>query len=202
MPVEVKGFDSTLKALRQVTPDLYKEMNKEIASALRVVRDDARSMVQPAVYGLSNFQYKGIASKSRTGRARSFPKYDPVMIRKGLVYRLGRTKVNRSGYQSFYGLFNTSAAGAIIETAGRKNPAGDPKSQSNNPRAGAYFNRAIHAEYGKFTKVGSSNNRASYGRLLFTAYERDQGKTKDAVFTAIDKALKKFELRASVWGIK
>lgn len=202
MPVEVKGFASTIKALRQVTPDLYKEMNKEIAGALRVVRDDARSMVQPSVYGLSNFEYKGVAAKARGGRARAFPKYDPVMIRKGLVYRLGRSKINRSGYQSFYGIFNSSAAGAIVETAGRKNPTGDPRSRSNNPNAGQYFNKAVHAEYGKLTKVGSSNSRKNYGRLLFTAYDKDQGKTKDAVFTAIDKAIKKFENRARVWGIE
>jgi len=200
MPVEVKGFDSTIKALRQVTPDLHKEMNKEIAGALRVVRNDARNTVEPAVYGLSGFEYTGVASKARGGRSRAFPKYDPVLIRKGLVYRLGRTKINRSGFQSFYGLFNTSAAGAIIETAGRKNAGGDPRSRSNNPRAGAYFNEAIENEYGKLSQVGKGQKQR--GRLLFTTYEKDQGKTRDAVFTAIDKAIKKFEARARVWGIE
>ena len=46
MPVEVKGIVEVQKALKKFAPDLYKEMNKEIRSAMKVVVYDARGMVQ------------------------------------------------------------------------------------------------------------------------------------------------------------
>jgi hypothetical protein len=117
---------------------------------------------------------------------RAFPKYNPLVIRKGLTFSLAASRRNSAGYVSFYRLLNKSAAGAIIETAGRKNFNGDPESQSNNPQAGAHFNRAIQGTYGGFKSIG--NRREDKGRLLFAAYYRDQGKVIDAVFKAISKA--------------
>ncbi len=190
MPVEVKGLVETQKALRKLAPDLYLEMRKEIRVALKVVSDDARSMVQPAVYGLYNWQASGAQVKSRTGRERAFPKYDPKVIRKGLTYTLGKGRRNSAGFVGLYSLLNKSAAGAIIETAGRLNFNGDSDSQSNNPNAGAHFNRAIQGTYGGFGKSGS--RREDRGRLIHKAYEKDQGKVTDAVFKAIAKAEHKF----------
>jgi hypothetical protein len=190
MPVEVKGLVETQKALKKLAPDLYDEMRKEIRVALKTVSDDAKKMVQPAVYGLYNWDSKGVQVKSRTSRAEAFPKYDPKVIRKGLTYSLGRSKRNNAGFIALYSLLNKSRVGSIIETAGRKNFNGDPRSQSNNPNAGAHFNRAIQGTYGGFGNVGSS--RMDKGRLLLKAVEQDQGKVTDAVFKAIAKAEHKF----------
>ena len=186
MPVEVKGLVETQKALKKLAPDLYDNMRQEIRVALRTVSNDAKQMVQPAVYGLYNWQTTGAEVKSRTSRKEAFPKYDPKVIRKGLTYTLGRSKRNNAGFIAMYSLLNKSRAGSIIETAGRKNFNGDPRSQSNNPNAGAHFNRAIQGTYGGFGKVGKS--RMDQGRLLFKAVENDQGKVYDAVFKAIAKA--------------
>jgi hypothetical protein len=190
MPVEVKGLVETQKALKKLAPDLYDEMRKEIRVALKTVSDDAKKMVQPAVYGLYNWDSKGVQVKSRTSRADAFPKYDPKVIRKGLTYSLGRSRRNNAGFIALYSLLNKSRVGSIIETAGRKNFNGDPRSQSNNPNAGSHFNRAIQGTYGGFGNVGSS--RMDKGRLLLKAVERDQGKVTDAVFKAIAKAEHKF----------
>jgi hypothetical protein len=190
MPVEVKGLVETQKALKKLAPDLYDEMRKEIRVALKTVSDDAKKMVQPAVYGLYNWDSKGVQVKSRTSRAEAFPKYDSKVIRKGLTYSLGRSKRNNAGFIALYSLLNKSRVGSIIETAGRKNFNGDPRSQSNNPNAGGHFNRAIQGTYGGFGNVGSS--RMDKGRLLLKAVERDQGKVTDAVFKAIAKAEHKF----------
>ena len=197
MPVKVSGLIETRKALRKFAPDLYKEMNKEIRDAMKVVVGDAKNMVQPTINGLYAWQDNGKESTSRTKakttmapNLRAFPKYNPTVIRKGLTYGLGQSKRNRSGFIGIYSLFNKSAAGAIIETAGRKNFNGDPKSQSNNPNAGAHFNRAIQGTYGGFGKVGSSP--MDRGRIIFKAIEKDQGKVQDAVFKAIAKAEYKF----------
>jgi hypothetical protein len=190
MPVEVKGLIETQKALKKFAPDLYEEMRKEIKVALKTVSDQAKSMVQPAIYELYNLQSTGVIVKSRTSRAEGFPKYDPKIIRKGLTYSLGAQKKNPAGFIAMYSLLNKSRIGSIIETAGRKNFNGDPKSESNNPNAGAHFNRAIQGTYGGFGKVGKS--RMDKGRILMKAVEKDQGKIYDAVFKAIAKAEHKY----------
>ena len=190
MPVEVKGLAETQKALRKLEPDLLKEMNKEIRTALKVVVADAKILVQPSVNGLYNWQDKGQESKSRTWRDRAFPKYNANEIRKGLTYTLGKSKRNRFGFTGTYSLLNKSAAGAIIETAGRLNFNGDPASDSNNPRAGAHFNRAIQGSYGSPKRTGKS--RFSEGRLMYQAYSNDKGRVTDAVMKAIDKAVNQF----------
>ena len=190
MPVEVKGLAETQKALRKFQPDLYKEMNKEIKTAMKIVVSDAKLLVQPSVNGLYNWQDKGQEVKSRTWRDRAFPKYNPDVIRKGLTYSLGKSKRNSYGFSGTYNLLNKSAAGAIIETAGRLNFNGDPASDSNNPRAGAHFNRAIQGSYGSPSRTGKS--RFSEGRLMYKAYSQDRGKVQDAVMKAIDKAVNEF----------
>jgi hypothetical protein len=190
MPVEVKGIVEVQKALKKFAPDLYKEMNKEIRSAMKVVVDDARGMVQSNVYQLESWQDKGKPVVSRTGRSLGFPRYNEVLIKKGLTYSLGRSRRNNAGFVSVYRLLNKSRVGAIIETAGRKNFNGDRDSESNNPNAGAHFNRAIQGTYGGFKSIG--NRRTDKGRLLFAAVYKDQGRVTEATFKAIDKAIFKF----------
>lgn len=196
MPVEVKGLVETQRALRQFAPDLYKEMNKEIRTALKVVVNDARSKVQPSVNGLYNWQDKGTLVKSRTSRDQAFPKYNQQVIRKGLTYKMGRSRRNMYGFVGTYILLNKSRVGSIIETAGRKNFNGDPRSQSNNPRAGAMFNQAIQGTYGGTKSIGQG--RVNSGRLLIKAFYDDQGKVTDAVFKAISKAQTSFKQRVGL----
>jgi hypothetical protein len=190
MRVEVKGIVEVQKALKKFAPDLYKEMNKEIRDALKVVVKDARGMVQSNVYQLENWQDKGKPVVSRTSRKEGFPKYNEMIIKKGLTYSLGRSRRNSAGFVSVYRLLNKSRVGSIIETAGRKNFNGDPDSQSNNPNAGYHFNRAIQGTYGGFKSIGKT--RFDRGRLLFAAAYKDQGRVTEATFKAIETAVTKF----------
>lgn len=195
MPVNVEGLNETRRALKKLAPDLYKEMNKEISVALRAVVGDARKEVPTYIQGLTNWTDK--ERKSRTSRDRAFPPYSPVVIRRGLTYSTAGGKVSQNGFKAFYQLLNKSAAGAIIETAGSKSGyRTSSRSKSNNPDAGAHFNLAINNTVGSLKQAG---NRT--GRLLVAAYDRDQGKTLDAVFRAIDKATKAFNARTNVKGI-
>lgn len=198
MPVQVKGLIETRKALKKLAPDLYEQMNKEIRVALKTITDDAKTKVQPSVRGLENWQDQGKPVVSRTKaktmmapNLRAFPKYNPLIIKKGLTYSVAQGKRNKAGFVGLYRLLNKSAVGAIIETAGRKNWGGDPQSQSNNPNAGAHFNQRIQGTYGGFKQIG--NSRMDKGRLLFKSYVDDQGKVQDAVFAAIRKAEHLFE---------
>jgi len=217
MPVEVKGLVEVQKALKKFVPDLYKEMNKEIRSAMRVVIADAKRQVPNQLQDLSGWQDEGKTVVSRTaGKSRGFPKYNPNVIKKGLTSSVGRSRRNRAGFVNSYKLLNRSAAGAIYETAGRKNPNGRAPMQSlyasnfvqgdegtyksggkilrrstrnynsNNPFAGYQFVQAVNAE-AKLESIG--RGRKNQGRLLYAAFARDQGKVTKATFKAIDKAI-------------
>jgi hypothetical protein len=196
MPVELKGVLTTVKAMRKFDPDLLKEMNKEIRGVMIPLRNKARGYApspQPDnLYGWAegsvgkkitarNSSFRGAAS---TGQKRLFPLYDYRTVVAGIKYSQSPTRRNRSGFKSLYFISNNSAAGSIYETAGRKNPGGDPQSKSNNPYAGAHFINRMGPLYG--------DKQKERGRLIFRAAEEDRGKAQDAVILAINSAINKF----------
>ena len=195
MPIEIKGVKTTLKAIRKVDPELLKEMNKEIKGVMIPIRDKARGYAPTATPGgLYNWD-EGAYTKKITarnsafrtfnseGRLRRFPLYQAEVARKGIYYTAAPSKRNRNGWSSRYIVANASASGAIYETAGRKNPGGDPKSRSNNPGAGANFISRMGPLYG---------DGASRGRMIFRAWAEDQGKAQAAVVKAIQNTIAAF----------
>ena len=113
---------------------------------------------------------------------------------------MANSKTNRRGFKSLASILNTSAAGAIFETAGRKNPWGQPwnptsgsnrYSRSANKYAGRDFIQAAN-ELSPMT--GKGNDK---GRLIYRAYEEDQGKLQDAVIRAIEKAARLLNQRTA-----
>jgi hypothetical protein len=187
MPVVVEGIVGFRKALNKLAPDIKKELDKEVREALKPIIADARSKVPAAAPGgLYNYNYPGYERKSRTGRKNGFPSYDPKAVRKGLTYSVTPSRMRNTGFVSLFTLLNRSATGAIIETAGRANSGGSPRSQSNNPNAGQRFIGAMNGVGALVDYAGRGKN--STGRLLYAAYARNQGKALDAVMKAIDKA--------------
>ena len=196
MPVVIEGVVGLRKALTQLAPDIKKELDKEVREALKPIIEDARSKVPAtAPGGLFNYNYPGYERKSRTSRKRGFPSYDPKAIRKGLTYSVATSRMKQSGFVSLFTLFNKSASGAIIETAGRLNPGGDPESQSNNRDAGRRFIGAMNGVGA--LKDYSGRGQMSTGRLLYAAYYRNQGKAVNATLIAIEKAKQTFYKRIS-----
>lgn len=207
MPTEVKGVIALRKALNAYAPDLAKELTVEITKSLKVIQKDARGFVpDKAPNNLYNWNENAAgkitarSSMFRTfnteGRVRMFPLYDAATVKRGIVYRTGYGKPNARGFRSLFRVKNMSAAGAIYETAGRKNPMGDPKSKSNNPNAGARFVQQGPI-FGR-KKEGQDMR----GRLLFRAWEQDQGKQMVAIFKAIDKTSEMFKKRTSIVDVK
>lgn len=192
MPVVVEGVVGLRKALNKYAPDLRKELDAQVKAVLKPIIADARSMV-PEQSVLSNWNDPGYIRASRTGRKEGFPSYDARIIRKGLTYSLAKKKNNRSGFVSMFTLLNKSRVGAIIETAGRKNSGGDPRSQSNNPNAGNQFINAMN-QIGAL-KDFAGKGRMTTGRLLYAAYDRNQGKAIDAIMKALDETAAKFVKR-------
>jgi hypothetical protein len=187
MPVVIEGVVGLRKALNKLAPDIKKELDKEIREALKPVIADARSHVPPsAPGGLFNYNSPGYERKSRIDGKRAFPSYDGKAIRKGLTYSLTPGRMRGTGFVSLFSLLNKSASGAIVETAGRKNPSGDSRSRSNNPNAGARFISGMNGVGA--LKDYAGRGRESTGRLLYAAYARNEGKALNAVLKAINTA--------------
>lgn len=195
MPVVVSGVVELRKALRKLAPDIKSEMDKEVREALKPIIKDARAHVpSTAPGGLINWNSPGYDRKPRVpGKKSAFPSYNQTVIRRGLTYSIANSRVDKSNLTSLFTLFNKSRVGAIIETAGRKNPGGNPNSKSNNPDAGRRFIGAMNGVGG--LKDYAGRGRDSSGRLLYAAYARNQGRALNATLMAVDKAKQRLYTR-------
>jgi len=166
MPTEVKGADKLRKALKQYEPDLAKETTKELGNLLKPIAAKARG------YMPSESPLSGWAARSfNEGR---FPTYNPTIAKRGITYKTSPSRPNSRGWRSLVSILNKSAAGAIYETAGRKNPGGN-----FSPRLG-----------------GDPKGQGKLqGRGIFRAWNEDQGKTQGAVIKALEGAAAKFNAK-------
>ena len=199
MPTEVTGALELRKAQKKIEPALAKETEKEIRNLLKVVAVKARGFV-PSQAPLS-----GWGNAVGVWENRVFSTSD---IKRGIGYSTAPSKPNKRGFRSIATIFNKSAAGAIYETAGRKNPQGQPTqastkgkyssyidtsgkvNKSANPNAGSQFIDAL-PELVDSQQAGKAGRRTrkTKGRLLFRAWAEDQGKTNAAVLKAIEKSM-------------
>jgi hypothetical protein len=122
MPVVVNGVKQLQKAMREVEPELNKQMAKDIKTAMLTVRDTARGYLPRQDEVLSGWG-KSTAS-AETIKFRAFPAYDYSLARSLIKYNAGTNRRNRSGFAAAFYVANISAPGAIFETAGRKNRRG------------------------------------------------------------------------------
>ena len=203
MPTEVKGLIELKKALKDYAPELATQLDDQIAIALGGVVKKAQSYV-PNDSPLSNWSYRKRSEKNAEG-LRKFPLFNAARVVKNIKYSSVPRKTNRRGFKAVYFIINKSAEGAIYETAGRKNPAGqpwvgrkgDPRnhdiSHSNNPQAGADFIQAMGEL--KQGNIESSTKRGRYmkGRLIYRAWAEDGGKANSAVLNAIYNANEQFK---------
>jgi hypothetical protein len=200
--------------LREFTPDLAKQLPKEMAIALKPVVKTARGYAPSQSQILSGWQPRPMGE----GR---FPTYNASMVKAGIGYKTTPSKPNRKGFRSLAQINNKSAAGAIYETAGRLNPNGREQAKrrevnipgmnsvyststgknygkSNNPEAGSLFIQALNAQgeiKNAYKRTAGQSGRASRkmkGRAIYRAWAEDQGKTNAAIIKAIEKSRDKF----------
>jgi len=141
MPVEVKGAKNLRKALRKFEPDLAKATTKEMAAALRPITSKARGYMPSNSDMLSG--WTSATSSADTVKYRVFPKYDQTEAKRGVKYSTTPSKPNRRGFISLARIMNTSAGGAIYETAGRKNPNGQPTGGRTRGYSGGRFGAGV-----------------------------------------------------------
>jgi hypothetical protein len=215
MPASVKGGIELRKALKEFTPDLAKETQKELGKILKPITNKARGFIPSAtpLSGWGDSNQKGSWSKRV---------WSSVDAKRGIGYKTTPSRPNRSGFRSLVRIQNASVSGAIYETAGRKNPQGRPQaplakvvaptnanfgktirsgnknqSLSNNPNAGQQFidamsGQIVNAYVRKEGAVGRSSQKMK-GRAIFRAFAEDQGKTTAAVIKAIENSRTNFE---------
>jgi hypothetical protein len=194
--VEIRGNSDLRKAMRRFAPDLEKNLRKEMASGLKPVVAKARGYV-PAESPMSGWA-------ARSFNQGKFPTYNASIIQRGLTYSTSVSKINKNGFNSMAAIYNKSAVGAIYETAGRKNPAGQPwvgskaggtgkgVSRSNNPTAGNTFIDNLPP------LVSSLQGR---GRLIYRAWAEDKGVAHGIVMRAIDKSITEFYARSNAGSL-
>jgi hypothetical protein len=221
MPTEVRGAVALRKALREFTPDLAKETQKEIAAILKPITTKARGFI-PSSAPLSGW------AKSTNGTWGNRV-WSSSEAKRGVGYKTTPSKPNRSGFRSLARIVNASPSGSIYETAGRLNPQGRPQaplakvvalghsnygktirsgskgeSVSNNPNAGKQFIDAMNQTspiVNAYKRQEGQSGRASRkmkGRAIFRAWAEDQGKANAAVVKAIENSKIEFEKRIKV----
>ena len=190
MPVNITGVAGTLKAMRKFDPDLAKQMNTQIRNAMMPIRNKARAYAPGNSEMLTNWT-NADAFGPQSRKYRAFPKYDQSEVQAGIVYRPGTNnkgeiagaKFKRT-FQVAYFIANNSAGGSIYETSGRKSgPGGNKNTKSLNPRAGEQFMERINP----YPLIGSG--RPMQGRLIYRAWDENQGRAAHAVNLAINTAV-------------
>lgn len=166
--VEVKGVVELRRALRKFEPTLSKEMQFEFKRALAPIAREAKGFI-PSRSPMSGW-------RARSFSEGKFPTFNAGLAKSSIGYKTTPSKPNRKGFVSLAKIYNKSAAGAIYETAGRKNPNGVSPS-------GKQFIKNLGSLYGQ----GKDE-----GRAIYRAYENDRGAAKDAVMKAIHTAERQF----------
>jgi hypothetical protein len=201
MPASLQGAVAFRKALKKISPEASKQVNKEIAGLLRSVTNKAKGFV-PSEAPLSGWG-------NEVGEW-SYRAFNKSLIKSGIGYSTVPSKPNKRGFRSLAKIFNKSAAGAIYETAGRKNPTGQPVfkrtkftpatyvesgkgfNRSWNPNAGQQFIDALPPLVDSQARnAAGRRTRKTKGRLIFRAWAEDQGRTNAAVIKAFEKTMDK-----------
>jgi hypothetical protein len=220
MPVELKGADNLRKALREFEPDLAKATTKQMAAALKPITNKARGFMPSEGSMLSGWTTE--ASSTETTKYRHFPKYDQAEAKRGVKYSTSPSRPNKRGFVSLARIINGSAGGAIYETAGRKNPSGQPSQASTRGKFSDYIdtsnkvNKSLNQNAGKqfiarANSLGDLVNarprqqgqrghvsRKMTGRVIFRAFAEDQGRVTAAVVNAIGSSAIEFKARTGV----
>ena len=208
MPVNVTGVQATLKDMRKFDANLAKQMNMQIKTAMMPILEKAQAYAPANSQMLSGWT-KADAFGPQSRKYRAFPKYDQSEVVKGIIYRQG---ANNSGevagakfkrrFQVTHYIANTSAGGAIYETSGRLR-ASRKESRSLNPNARTQFLEPLGPLYGtRGTSDPRFGNTDQRGRLIYRAWDEDNGRAAQAVNLALNTAVAQFNANSAMGKYK
>ena len=169
------GLDKTLRALRQFSPDLYKELTKEIGKGLKEVVSASRNDVPDQIKGLSSWQKQSTKQTER----RQFPRYDARQAKQGIGSSIGKQKTSPSGWSGRYVVFNSSPSGMVLEIAGRIHREGNPAKRNSE-----HFINSINNRLPMF-----SIQSGKEGRIIFKEVSKRQNRLKALAINSINQAV-------------
>ncbi len=148
----VEGLNETLTYLKRFDEDALKAMNKELYGVMKQLVADARSLA-PTTVPMSGW------GKANLGEWGTRLLYEPRKVRTGIRSKIGTVRrKDIDTTERAYLLINANPAGAVYETAGRK--------QSGKTRQGRQFVKNIEQDSGQVV-------RGKQGRIAWKAvYER------------------------------
>lgn len=150
----IKGYNDFKKELKKFEPgggDMRRAMDREIRGVLKPVAAKAQSFVPERP--LSGWRL----GSDRVGTAR-MPDWDQGEVRKNIKVRQGGRRARGSATQSAWKISNLSAAGSVLELAGKRN--------DGNPPMGHVFIKALTLYHG------------NPSRLIYRAWDEAGGKKK------------------------
>ena len=185
MPVVVNGVREFLKAIDQLDDDMFANVKASLKTPMIKVANRSKSEFPSNQNVLSGWLKQ---AEPQEGQRRPFPAYDQATAQRGIKYKLGPNKKNRSGYSVYNYVSNESAAGAIYETAGRKTTGA--QGASLNPDAGVQFIQAL-PNVVDATMAGSVGRRGrkNKGRVIYKVWKEEQGEVYANLKKALDDAI-------------
>ena len=185
MPVVVNGVREFLKAIDQLDDDMFKNVKASLKTPMIKVANRSKAEFPSNQNVLSGWLKQ---AEPREGQRRPFPAYDQATAQRGIKYKLGPNKKNKSGYSVYNYVSNESAAGAIYETAGRKTTGA--QGASLNPDAGVQFIQAL-PNVVDATMAGSVGRRGrkNKGRVIYKVWKEEQGEVYANLKKALDDAI-------------
>jgi len=164
---QITGLEETVRGLQEWDKEALKLMNKEIYQVMKKIQVDARQLM-PEATPLTKW---GMTPKenSKWGRLQFVAKD----ARMGLKTKIERQRRRGTWTSKAYLMINSDPAGAIYETAGRKNPKGSSSQ-------GAAFIKGIARESGLIV-------RGKQGRVAYKAVQDREPYTLNEIKDAINK---------------
>lgn len=140
--VVLTGIKETVDALKNFDKDAVKRFNKVINDALREAEGDARNIVQGIEQPMRGWR-KYDAARPKTRGGAGWPAWNQGVIIGGIRKTKAQGKVRLDYTTSAGALLNKSAAGAIVEVAGRK---------SGGQGSGKQFIENLNNKFGKASR--------------------------------------------------
>ena len=171
--LKLYGVKTMELGLKKLQPELYKTMKVAITRAANNVSINARQNVtNTPPWGLSNWmrmKNPNVQTQAQSiSGARTFPLYDPSVMKRNIKVRQRRGQVKANGFAQVVQIVNNSPAGNIYEKAGVVVFAARPN-RSRNPMAQYDFKQRMQ-NYQSISK--------GRGRAVIKAGRDDAGKTR------------------------
>lgn len=193
-PIDLYNFDRLVKDLKNLSPKLAKDFQKNLSKAVQPVRDEARRLVpmdnpirnwrqtEPTYTSnswINDFEHRGRDSANRWT-------WRPVDVRRGIKISRTKTKTGRNNtlfaeQVTALAVINSTAGGVIYELTGAGTNASRRRTKrvSRNPDAGNDFELAM-------------NRRGKPKRLLYKAAATHGAKAVAEIQKVLDRDLYAF----------